>query len=97
MYRLWRNDLHLDEHNAYYQTGNLPTEKVTKRDLFHIFHKYGKLAQVSIKQAYGFVQYLETSCCHRALHNEQGMSVRGRKMRTYLFPNIEALFRLTVA
>ncbi|SLM41203.1 RNA recognition motif domain [Lasallia pustulata] len=60
--------------------GNLPTEKVTKRDLFHIFHKYGKLAQVSIKQAYGFVQYLEASCCHRALHNEQGMSVRGRKM-----------------
>ncbi|KAI9707125.1 MAG: hypothetical protein M1836_000085 [Candelina mexicana] len=60
--------------------GNLPTEKVTKRDLFHIFHKHGKLAQVSIKQAYGFVQFLDSSACYRALQDEQGMSVRGRKM-----------------
>ncbi|KAI9822315.1 MAG: hypothetical protein M1827_000033 [Pycnora praestabilis] len=60
--------------------GNLPTEKVTKRDLFHIFHKHGKLAQVSIKQAYGFVQFLDSGCCYRALQTEQGQSVRGRKM-----------------
>ncbi|KAI9723715.1 MAG: hypothetical protein M1812_001015 [Candelaria pacifica] len=60
--------------------GNLPTEKVTKRDLFHIFHKHGKLAQVSIKQAYGFVQFLDSGACHRALQDEQGMAVRGRKM-----------------
>ena len=61
--------------------GNLPTEKVTKRDLFHIFHKHGKLAQVSIKQAYGFVQFLDAAACSRALQTEQGMSVRGRRMR----------------
>ncbi|KZF21919.1 hypothetical protein L228DRAFT_162961 [Xylona heveae TC161] len=60
--------------------GNLPTEKVTKRDLFHIFHKHGRLAQISIKQAYGFVQFLEAGSCYRALQAEQGMSVRGRKM-----------------
>jgi len=61
--------------------GNLPTEKVTKRDLFHIFHKHGKLAQVSIKQAYGFVQFLDAAACSRALKAEQGMNVRGRRMR----------------
>ena len=61
--------------------GNLPTEKVTKRDLFHIFHKHGKLAQVSIKQAYGFVQFLDAGACSRALQAEQGMNVRGRRMR----------------
>ncbi|KAI9878674.1 MAG: hypothetical protein M1830_010822 [Pleopsidium flavum] len=60
--------------------GNLPTEKVTKRDLFHIFHRHGKLAQVSIKQAYGFVQFLDAAACSRALQAEQGMSVRGRRM-----------------
>ncbi|KAI9843081.1 MAG: hypothetical protein M1837_006626 [Sclerophora amabilis] len=60
--------------------GNLPTEKVTKRDLFHIFHKHGKLAQVSIKQAYGFVQFLDSDSCYRALQHEQGQNVRGRKM-----------------
>jgi hypothetical protein len=60
--------------------GNLPSEKVTKRDLFHIFHKHGRLAQVSIKQAYGFIQYLEASSCHAALQAEQGVEIRGRKM-----------------
>lgn len=62
-------------------TGNLPTEKVTKRDLFHIFHKHGKLAQISLKQAYGFVQFLEATSCYDALSKEQGASIRGRKIR----------------
>ncbi|KAJ5130627.1 Nucleotide-binding alpha-beta plait [Penicillium bovifimosum] len=52
--------------------GNLPTERVTKRDMFHLFHKYGKLAQISIKQAYGFIQFLEASSCRAALDVEQG-------------------------
>ncbi|KAL2868363.1 putative RNA-binding protein (Nab3) [Aspergillus lucknowensis] len=60
--------------------GNLPTERVTKRDLFHIFHNYGKLAQISIKQAYGFIQFLEAASCKRALEGEQGAVVRGRKV-----------------
>ncbi|EHK99736.1 putative Uncharacterized RNA-binding protein C3H8.09c [Glarea lozoyensis 74030] len=60
--------------------GNLPSEKVTKRDLFHVFHKYGDLAQVSIKQAYGFVQFHTAESCRRALQKEQGVEVRGRKI-----------------
>ncbi|CRG85248.1 putative RNA-binding protein C3H8,09c [Talaromyces islandicus] len=60
--------------------GNLPTERVTKRDLFHLFHKYGKLAQISIKQAYGFIQFLDSSSCHQALQIEQGGLVRGRSI-----------------
>ncbi|EED23942.1 RNA-binding protein (Nab3), putative [Talaromyces stipitatus ATCC 10500] len=60
--------------------GNLPSERVTKRDLFHVFHKYGKLAQISIKQAYGFIQFLDADSCHRALQAEQGGVVRGRKI-----------------
>ncbi|KAJ5492994.1 hypothetical protein N7539_001740 [Penicillium diatomitis] len=60
--------------------GNLPTERVTKRDMFHIFHKYGKLAQISIKQAYGFIQFVEATACHAALQHEQGAIIRGRKI-----------------
>lgn len=60
--------------------GNLPTEKVTKRDLFHVFHRYGKLAQVSIKQAYGFIQFVESADCLRAISSEQGVPIRGRKV-----------------
>lgn len=62
-------------------TGNLYTEKVTKRDLFYKFHKHGDLAQVSIKNAYGFIQYLDAFCCSQALQAEQGQVIRGRKMR----------------
>jgi hypothetical protein len=64
--------------------GNLPTEKVTKRDVFHIFHKYGKLAQISLKQAYGFVQFMDADACGRALKGEQNAPIRGRKMRTWI-------------
>ncbi|KAH8819661.1 hypothetical protein F5884DRAFT_662001 [Xylogone sp. PMI_703] len=60
--------------------GNLPTEKVTKRDLFHVFYKYGRLAQISLKQAYGFVQFHDANACYTALDREQGQEVRGRKM-----------------
>jgi len=63
--------------------GNLPTEKVTKRDIFHRFYRHGQLAQISIKQAYGFVQFLHTESCSRALQAEQGQQVRGRKMRKF--------------
>ncbi|KAF7929875.1 uncharacterized protein EAE97_009472 [Botrytis byssoidea] len=60
--------------------GNLPSEKLTKRDLFHVFHKYGELAQISIKQAFGFVQFHDAASCYKALEMEQGKEVRGRKM-----------------
>ena len=60
--------------------GNLPSEKVTKRDLFHRFHRFGRLAQISIKQAYGFVQYHDAESCKAALDAEQGVEIRGRKV-----------------
>lgn len=62
-------------------TGNLSSEKVTKRDIFHVFHTYGDLAQISIKQAYGFVQFLRTEDCVRALESEQGTQIRDKKIR----------------
>ncbi|CAN9307267.1 unnamed protein product [Alternaria alternata] len=54
---------------------------VTKRDIFHRFYRHGRLAQISIKQAYGFVQFLDSESCRRALDAEQGQAVRGRKMQ----------------
>lgn len=61
--------------------GNLSSERVTKRDIFHVFHKYGDLAQISIKQAYGFVQFLESVGCSKAINAEQGKTIRGKKIR----------------
>ena len=56
---------------------------MTKRDIFHIFHKYGELAQVAIKQAYGFVQFHTADACFAALDNEQGAVIRDKKMRKF--------------
>ncbi|KAF2170561.1 hypothetical protein M409DRAFT_64254 [Zasmidium cellare ATCC 36951] len=61
--------------------GNLSSEKVTKRDIFHVFHNYGELAQISIKQAYGFVQFLRAEDCQRALQAEQGRQIRDKRIR----------------
>lgn len=60
--------------------GNLFTEKASKRDLFFVFHRYGKLAQISIKNAYGFIQFHDTFACSRALQEEQGLAIRGKKI-----------------
>ena len=62
-------------------TGNLFTEKVAKRDIFNIFCKYGRLAQISMKSAYGFVQFHDANACFQALQSEQGVEIKGRKIR----------------
>ncbi|KAK6360705.1 hypothetical protein TWF730_006834 [Orbilia blumenaviensis] len=60
--------------------GNLSADRVSKRDVYHIFAKHGRLAQISIKQAYGFVQFFDVSSCTKALRQEQGTPLRGRQM-----------------
>lgn len=67
-------------HRLKQEIGNLFTEQVTKRDIFYVFHKYGRLAQISMKSAYGFVQYHDSQSCMRALQSEQGIEIRGRKI-----------------
>ncbi|WPG97847.1 Hypothetical protein R9X50_00062900 [Acrodontium crateriforme] len=60
--------------------GNLSSEKVTKRDIYHVFHRYGDLAQISIKQAFGFVQFLRSEDCMQALNGEQGTQIREKRI-----------------
>ncbi|KAL7951512.1 hypothetical protein V8C42DRAFT_304295 [Trichoderma barbatum] len=60
--------------------GNLSSDKVSKRDVFDIFHRYGRLAQISLKSAYGFVQYHTLEEGRSALENLQGMEVKGRRI-----------------
>lgn len=61
--------------------GNLSSDKVSKRDVFDIFHRFGRLAQISLKSAYGFVQYHTVEEGRSALENLQGMEVKGRRIR----------------
>ncbi|ROW07262.1 hypothetical protein VMCG_03891 [Cytospora schulzeri] len=60
--------------------GNLSQERVSKRDVFELFHRYGRLAQISLKSAYGFVQYHTVDDAQAAMNVLQGAEVKGRKI-----------------
>ncbi|KAI1139375.1 hypothetical protein F5Y05DRAFT_381758 [Hypoxylon sp. FL0543] len=60
--------------------GNLSSDRVSKREVFDIFSKYGRLAQISLKQAYGFVQYHTLAEGQAAMDHLQGIEVKGRKI-----------------
>ncbi|KAK8035726.1 hypothetical protein PG991_001799 [Apiospora marii] len=60
--------------------GNLSSERVSKREVFDIFSRYGRMAQISLKQAYGFVQYHDVAEGKAAMDNLQGVEVGGRKI-----------------
>ncbi|KAK7941404.1 uncharacterized protein PG986_013791, partial [Apiospora aurea] len=60
--------------------GNLSSERVSKREVFDIFSRYGRMAQISLKQAYGFVQYHDVAEGKTAMDNLQGAEVGGRKI-----------------
>ncbi|PHH86189.1 hypothetical protein CDD83_10600 [Cordyceps sp. RAO-2017] len=60
--------------------GNLSSDKVSKRDVFDVFYKYGRLAQISLKSAYGFVQYHAVDEGRQAMENLQGIEIKGRRI-----------------
>ncbi|KAK3319900.1 hypothetical protein B0T19DRAFT_478933 [Cercophora scortea] len=60
--------------------GNLSSERVSKREVFDLFHKFGRLAQISLKNAYGFVQYHTVEEGQTAMRNAQGVELGGRKI-----------------
>ncbi|EGX96657.1 arginine/serine-rich splicing factor, putative [Cordyceps militaris CM01] len=60
--------------------GNLSSDKVSKKDVFEIFHKYGRLAQISLKSAYGFVQYHTVEEGSRAVQSLEGIEIKGRRI-----------------
>ncbi|KAJ6790403.1 hypothetical protein PWT90_10464 [Aphanocladium album] len=60
--------------------GNLSSDKVSKRDVFELFHRYGRLAQISLKSAYGFVQYHTIEEGTRAIENLEGVEIKGRRI-----------------
>ncbi|KAH8174761.1 RNA recognition motif domain-containing protein [Sarocladium implicatum] len=60
--------------------GNLSSDKVSKRDVFDMFHRFGKLAQISLKSAYGFVQYHTVEEGRAAVDNLEGIEIKGRRI-----------------
>jgi nuclear polyadenylated RNA-binding protein 3 len=63
--------------------GNLSSERVSKREVYDVFSKFGRLAQISLKNAYGFVQYHTIAEGNAAMQNAQDMEMGGRKIRKH--------------
>lgn len=66
-----------------FSAGNLSSDKVSKRDVFEMFSPYGRLAQISLKSAYGFVQYHAVEEGQRAIDHMQGSEIKGRRIRKF--------------
>ncbi|KAI0533103.1 hypothetical protein GGR58DRAFT_135786 [Xylaria digitata] len=64
--------------------GNLSSERVTKREVFDLFSKYGRLAQISLKQSFGFVQYHTVADGQAAIQGLQGAELGGKKINLEL-------------
>ncbi|KAK4124299.1 hypothetical protein N657DRAFT_387402 [Parathielavia appendiculata] len=60
--------------------GNLSSERVSKREVFDVFHRFGRLAQISLKSAYGFVQYHTVAEGQAAMQGAQGIELGGRRI-----------------
>jgi RNA recognition motif-containing protein len=84
LYRYLTLSPSLPQRTLTYFVGNLSSDKVSKRDVFDVFHRFGRLAQISLKSAYGFVQYHDVDEGRRAMDNLQGVEIKGRRIRKYL-------------
>ncbi|ODV90263.1 hypothetical protein CANCADRAFT_19560, partial [Tortispora caseinolytica NRRL Y-17796] len=61
--------------------GNLAGTRVTKSDLWRVFAKHGKIAQITYKANYGFVQFVKPNDCLRAQRAENGAYLLNREMK----------------
>ncbi|KAG7894438.1 hypothetical protein KL907_002448 [Ogataea polymorpha] len=60
--------------------GNLAVNTLSKEDVYRIFHPYGEVKQVNLKQGFGFVQYAKAEECSRAIEGEKNVPLHNRFM-----------------
>ncbi|KAG7706440.1 hypothetical protein KL929_002957 [Ogataea haglerorum] len=60
--------------------GNLAVNTLSKEDVYRIFHPYGEVKQVNLKQGFGFVQFAKAEECSRAIEGEKNVPLHNRFM-----------------
>ena len=68
--------------------GNLSCERVSKREVFDVFSKFGRLAQISLKNAYGFVQYHTIEEGMAAIQGCRDIELGGRAISKYNYSQL---------
>ncbi|KAF2967843.1 hypothetical protein GQX73_g5782 [Xylaria multiplex] len=80
-YQTW--DAFLEDERQYIADsnwGNLAGEQVTRKDVFDLFSKYGRLAQISLKRGFGFIQYHTVKEGRAAIKGLRGVELGGKKI-----------------
>lgn len=54
--------------------------------MFDPFSRFGRIAQISLKSAFGFVQYYNASDALEAMHKMQDTEIRGRRISKLRIP-----------
>lgn len=60
--------------------GNLPTDRITKKQLFLVYNQYGRIAQITTKQAYGFIQFFTVEACKKAMEIDSTQPLMGNRI-----------------
>ncbi|KAI1821634.1 hypothetical protein F4861DRAFT_518185 [Xylaria intraflava] len=60
--------------------GNLASDQTSKREVFDLFSKFGRLAQISLKSTFGFVQCHTTAESQAAITALQGTEIKGKQI-----------------
>ena len=70
--------------NARVFIGNLPAEKVSRREVETMFAVYGTILGVSLHKTYGFVQFNNEADAKKAVKGVHGRKVEGNVLGLYL-------------
>lgn len=60
--------------------GNLAVNTLKKEEVFRVFHPYGRIVQVNLKQGFGFIQYTNAESCSRAIRGESNVPLHNKFM-----------------
>lgn len=61
--------------------GNLAVNTLKTRDVWRVFHPYGKIVAVTLKQGFGFVQFTNANDCSEAIKGETHVPLHNKLMQ----------------
>jgi len=71
---------HTPAPNSRLFVGNLPSNSISKQDLFRLFQGYGHILQISLKGSYAFLQYDDSEAVEKAIKAERGIPLGGKDL-----------------
>ncbi|CCH46332.1 Nuclear polyadenylated RNA-binding protein 3 [Wickerhamomyces ciferrii] len=78
---------HTPAPNSRLFVGNLPSNSISKQDLFRLFSRYGTILQISLKGSYGFIQFTDAQAVEKAIEVESQLPLNGKDLMLQIAKN----------